>query len=140
MNVWENDKGFTLIEILVSITILSVVLVVFASFFTQSALFTKKNEKEIVALNLARLALEELRQNPQSFSNNEMVFEQFNMEGKPFVSAVKGDGTFQQYDQYRLRLIVTPVSDMNTYQVKVQILTNDGVTLTETYGLIEVSP
>jgi prepilin-type N-terminal cleavage/methylation domain-containing protein len=48
-----NQDGFTLVEVLVSIVILSIVLTTFFSFFGQSLVFSGKNEEKLVAYNLA---------------------------------------------------------------------------------------
>ena len=42
----QNEKGLTLVEILVAITILSIVLITFSSFFLQSAKHTNSNKRE----------------------------------------------------------------------------------------------
>jgi len=139
-NWYKKEKGITLVEIIVSIALLTIVLTIFASFLTQSSLFTKKNEEGIIAVNLARLVLDELKQYPQSFPDGEVVYETFNIEGKPNITAVNEDGTFKQSNQHKLRLTVTPVVETDTFQVKVEVISNDGETVTETYGLIEVSP
>ncbi|MTT31745.1 prepilin-type N-terminal cleavage/methylation domain-containing protein [Terrilactibacillus sp. BCM23-1] len=49
-----NDKGMTLIEILAAITLLSVVLISFASFFIQSGRVTTFNGVKSTALQLAQ--------------------------------------------------------------------------------------
>ncbi|MBS8265086.1 prepilin-type N-terminal cleavage/methylation domain-containing protein [Mesobacillus boroniphilus] len=42
-----NQKGMTLIEVLLSIVIISIILTSFAGFFSQSAIFIKKNENKL---------------------------------------------------------------------------------------------
>ncbi|WP_141603889.1 type IV pilus modification PilV family protein [Terrilactibacillus laevilacticus] len=49
-----NDKGMTLIEILAAITLLSVVLISFASFFIQGSRVTSFNGVKSTALQLAQ--------------------------------------------------------------------------------------
>lgn len=53
----KNKKGFTLIEVLLSITILGVVTIGMLSLFTQAYSYTKMNENRTVAINVARNAL-----------------------------------------------------------------------------------
>ncbi|MEH7106640.1 prepilin-type N-terminal cleavage/methylation domain-containing protein [Bacillus sp. JJ1764] len=48
------QKGLTLIEVLISILILAIILLSFMGFFTQSALFTKKNEQKLDTLQIAQ--------------------------------------------------------------------------------------
>lgn len=52
-----KQDGLTLIEVLVSIVILSIILTTFFSFFSQSMTFSGKNEEKLVAYNLASKTL-----------------------------------------------------------------------------------
>ncbi|WP_421380217.1 type IV pilus modification PilV family protein [Bacillus salacetis] len=56
-NILRNNQGLTLIEVLVSVTILSTVLLVFLNFFFQAGTYTNMNQKKTVAVNVARNAL-----------------------------------------------------------------------------------
>lgn len=60
MNAWKflkNNHGLTLIEVLVSLTILGIVVTSFLSFFNQAYSYTKKNEDKTVGINVARNVL-----------------------------------------------------------------------------------
>jgi prepilin-type N-terminal cleavage/methylation domain-containing protein len=46
-NKLGNQNGLTLLEVLLSIVILTIVLTSFAGFFSQSAMFVKKNEEKL---------------------------------------------------------------------------------------------
>ncbi|WP_179295622.1 type IV pilus modification PilV family protein [Bacillus sp. FJAT-45350] len=52
-----TQKGFTLLEVLASVVILTIVLTTFFSFFSQSLVFSNKNGDRIVAYNLAQKTL-----------------------------------------------------------------------------------
>jgi prepilin-type N-terminal cleavage/methylation domain-containing protein len=54
---YSKQDGFTLIEVIVSIVILSIILTTFFSFFGQSLVFSGKNEEKLVAYNLASKTL-----------------------------------------------------------------------------------
>lgn len=56
-NFIQSDKGLTLIEVLVSVTILGIVLLAFLQFFIQANTFTNQNLKKTVGVNVARNAL-----------------------------------------------------------------------------------
>jgi prepilin-type N-terminal cleavage/methylation domain-containing protein len=43
----DNQDGLTLLEVLLSIVILTIILTSFAGFFSQSAMFVKKNEEKL---------------------------------------------------------------------------------------------
>ncbi|EKN65869.1 hypothetical protein BABA_18282 [Neobacillus bataviensis LMG 21833] len=51
---FQSQKGLTLVEILVSIVLLGIILTSFMGFFTQSALFTKKNENKLGTMQTAQ--------------------------------------------------------------------------------------
>lgn len=54
---WTREQGFTLIEVLAAITILSIVTLAFTSYFTNSLSYSKQNQNKTVMINLARNAL-----------------------------------------------------------------------------------
>ncbi|USB33676.1 type II secretion system protein [Paenibacillus sp. YPG26] len=62
----SKDQGFSLIEVLAAITILSVVALVLSSYFTNSLSYSKKNQNKTIMVNLARNALFYMEK--QSFS------------------------------------------------------------------------
>lgn len=53
-NKIDNEQGLTLIELLLSITLLSIVLITFLSFFTDTFRFNSNNDHNIHAMNMAR--------------------------------------------------------------------------------------
>ncbi|GGE75799.1 type IV pilus modification PilV family protein [Priestia taiwanensis] len=53
-----KQDGFTLLELLLSFTILMIVLIGFFTFFSNAASFTKKNNEDLQAINLARDVVE----------------------------------------------------------------------------------
>jgi prepilin-type N-terminal cleavage/methylation domain-containing protein len=57
----QNECGFTLLEILLSITILGIILLGFFQFFGQSMIFSNKNEAKLQAVNIARQVMNELQ-------------------------------------------------------------------------------
>ncbi|WP_243292072.1 type II secretion system protein [Bacillus sp. FJAT-47783] len=145
---WKFDEsGVTLVELVASITILFIVLSVFATFFTQSALFTKKNEEAISAVNLARLVLEEVRENHSVIPFKTAEYETFNKGDTPHISYVTEDGTFLANEKLRLKLFVEVVTDkqngesmnLGAYKITIYIVNKKGEIVTDTYGLIEVT-
>ena len=57
IKILKNNRGLTLIELLVSITILGIVLLSFMNFFLQSSTYTNSNQKKTVGVNVARNVL-----------------------------------------------------------------------------------
>lgn len=58
----QNEKGMTLVELLIAIVLLGIVLVSFMSFFTQSAKFTAHNNEKLTAVQVAEDVIAEVRQ------------------------------------------------------------------------------
>ncbi|WP_226036522.1 type IV pilus modification PilV family protein [Aquibacillus saliphilus] len=59
-----NNNGFTLVELLAAITILSIVIISFLGFFSQSTLFSSKTDDKLTALNVAERILSEVKNDP----------------------------------------------------------------------------
>lgn len=57
-----NDRGFTLLEVLLSITLLGILLISLLSFFNQAYSYTKKNEDKTIGINVARNVLHYIEQ------------------------------------------------------------------------------
>ncbi|WP_394233119.1 prepilin-type N-terminal cleavage/methylation domain-containing protein [Niallia oryzisoli] len=57
----NNNRGFTLLEILAAIVILGIILTVFFQFFLLSQKATTGNEDKLVAVNIAEGVLEKIR-------------------------------------------------------------------------------
>jgi prepilin-type N-terminal cleavage/methylation domain-containing protein len=75
-NILRNNQGLTLIEVLVSVTILSTVLLVFLNFFFQAGTYTNMNQKKTVAVNVARNVMMHLEK--QSYVEMREYFEDVN--------------------------------------------------------------
>lgn len=59
---FQTEQGFSLLELLASLVIFAIVITAFMGFFYQSSMFTKKNEDDLVAMNLAREVLEVIKE------------------------------------------------------------------------------
>src|SRR5690606_7901361 len=57
----KNNKGLTLVEILAALVLLSIVLITFMSFFTQSAKFTAHNQETLTAVQIGEQAVSDIR-------------------------------------------------------------------------------
>lgn len=62
-----NKKGFTLIEVVASITILAIILTVCMNTFVFSNKTAVSNNEELVAIHLAKGMLERIKANPSNF-------------------------------------------------------------------------
>ncbi|SFE70377.1 type IV pilus modification PilV family protein [Alteribacillus iranensis] len=62
MEYLHSNKGITLVELLVSITLLSIVIVTFLGFFSQSITFSAHTEDKLTSLNIAEDVLIEAKE------------------------------------------------------------------------------
>lgn len=77
----NNSRGFTLVEVLISLSILSILMLVFFNVINTSIKTNKKNEIDINALNLAQSEVENIRMqiknnntsNIKNLENNEII-------------------------------------------------------------------
>ncbi len=63
----KNNNGFTLVEILVSITLLMIVGITFFQFFVFSQKNTSENKEKLVAVNLAQSVLEQIKNSKDAY-------------------------------------------------------------------------
>ncbi|WP_169525464.1 type IV pilus modification PilV family protein [Pseudalkalibacillus hwajinpoensis] len=66
----RTERGFTLIEILVSLTLLTSIVLTASYFFVQSNTVSSYNNQKLVAVNLARSTLERVQLNPDLYVTN----------------------------------------------------------------------
>jgi prepilin-type N-terminal cleavage/methylation domain-containing protein len=61
LKLLRREEGFTLLEVLAAITIFSVVILMFSSFFVHGFQTAKSEDKQLVAMNLAQQIVEDLK-------------------------------------------------------------------------------
>jgi prepilin-type N-terminal cleavage/methylation domain-containing protein len=61
MYTYANEKGFTLLEVLAAIAIFSVALLLFNAYFVNSFSSAKRQDSQLVAMNIARQIAEQWR-------------------------------------------------------------------------------
>lgn len=72
----EKQNGFTLIEVLLSIILLFIILTSFMGFFTQSALFSKKNEQKLGTIQSAQKVINLVEMNvTKQILENDMIID-----------------------------------------------------------------
>jgi len=86
MVVRKREAGFTLVEVVVAVLILSIALLAFSSMIYIGVFSTDRSSSETVAINLAQLLLEEMKENPSSWLGKEIERATFDLVGyKDFV-------------------------------------------------------
>ena len=78
----NNNKGFTLLELLISLSIITIILLAFSTIIISSIKGNTKNDKDISALNLAQSEIEivrkQIKDGKTSFKNSENETLEFN--------------------------------------------------------------
>lgn len=148
----KKQNGFTLIEILASIIILSIILITFFSFFSQSINFSKANEEEYAAIHLAEQIWVNLnksvdnspsnpnfKQNLNLTTYNTAQQNALNVDQNGFID-IDGNGIINEMDQYKLNLVIqleSNFTNFDIYFVNIRIVDKNNHVLTETYGYLK---
>ena len=111
----KNKKGFSLVEVLASILLLSIVLISFSSFFIQTNKAAVTNNEKLVVINLADAVLERLKidDSPELLDkllNSYEVpfpFELEKMNGKDYSASIKASQNVDEKDIKLINVVVT---------------------------------
>jgi prepilin-type N-terminal cleavage/methylation domain-containing protein len=125
----SSDKGFSLIEVLVSLSILSISVIFISNFFIQANEISAGNNRKLVAANLARMTLDRVQQNPESYGikvpKEKDVFSTSNCHDLPSDECKKLYSTKINETKYEISLYINEDSDkeeeMNLLPVTVTI-------------------
>ncbi|RDU35040.1 hypothetical protein DRW41_19865 [Neobacillus piezotolerans] len=119
MKTLQKQGGFTLLEVLLSIVLLSIILTSFLGFFTQSALFAKKNEYKLDTVQTAQkiVNLIELNVTKQDLMENNII------DGRGFV--LNGTKTLNQIEVEKL----IDESSGSDYNVRATVTNNSAENL-----------
>lgn len=115
----NNNKGITLLEVLLSMTILIIVLTAFLTLFPQVSLFNKKSDSALSSINLAKekiVLLENIVRDDRSKADIDKVFI-INNDDSLVINYVNKD-----FASYKLLNLTEDIKEeTNTYVIK----TND---------------
>jgi len=70
---FNNNKGFTLVEVLVSVVLLSIIILTFSNLFIFSNKTAVSNNEKLVAVHLAKATLERIKLDPFSYIKDPRV-------------------------------------------------------------------
>lgn len=140
---YRNQKGLTLIEVLLSIVILSIILVTFMKFFPQMGMMYKQNENKQQAVNVAKELLIDWQKKGDAL--NSFISNPSNSVIPGYKSSDTKYYYFQEkrYD-FDVEIIIKKNPDLNgspfkAYPVHIKLKSNKGNIITETYGYIIIS-
>ncbi|MFE4199022.1 type IV pilus modification PilV family protein [Aneurinibacillus aneurinilyticus] len=80
MRILSNEKGFTLIEVIAAIIIFSVSLLLFNVYFVNSFSNSKKQDTQMVAMNIARQVAEQWKNSEGTLPSSKFPEEKLNEE------------------------------------------------------------
>ncbi|MBS4216993.1 prepilin-type N-terminal cleavage/methylation domain-containing protein [Bacillus sp. FJAT-49711] len=130
-----NHKGLTLIEILASITILTIVILSFLAFFSQAMLFSGKAEDRVTSINIAETVLSNVKDQTADYTgkNPRTIDEKQYKEIEPIIINNKS------YYPYVNKTQETP-EELKLQTVHVLIFTHksDNTPVSETYGYLKL--
>ena len=112
----KSKNGLTLIELLISLSILTILVLGFFKFLNGTINMNLKNEKDIQALNIAQSEIEEIRQNIKS---NNLDIEDGEWKNYSEQSFLESDFMPEYVDEYNVKQI------LNKYIIKDVEDTND---------------
>lgn len=132
----RNQKGLTLLEVLLSLVILTLILVTIMKFFPQMGTMNKQNEEKQQAVNLAKQELIEWQKiDLKSFLANPSasVLSEYGRFVDPYYIFTKTK------DNYTVEVWLKNTSDLNNGLIKanmllIKILNKNNNVISETYG------
>lgn len=140
MNLLKKENGFSLLDILISLSLLSIVLLVFVRFFFQAETFTIINKDNSSAAQLSQEVLEKVKASPYQTDLKTADWNQL------YRTNVRGEFLIQVNDQIFFPIVkIKPASSqinsfptqLNLYYIQIEIWANENgqrVEKYETYG------
>ncbi|MCH6266686.1 prepilin-type N-terminal cleavage/methylation domain-containing protein [Neobacillus citreus] len=137
---FKSQRGLTLVEVLISIVLLSIFLTSLLGFFTQSAMFTKKSEQKLGTLQTAQMVVNMIEENvtreslrlPLKDINGIVLYTTPITDGTGAVNSnmQPANGTFLLKDKGELESLLKKTITTN-YSVST-IISNDTLTVNDT--------
>ncbi|MBM6619759.1 type IV pilus modification PilV family protein [Bacillus suaedaesalsae] len=138
----NTQAGLTLLEVLASIVIVGLIVTTFFGFFSQSMLFSSKNEENLQAINIARKILVVVQEAKVS------DLDRLDNDTKSEIGIKNDDPSLPYYiedkknNKYYVK--VEPILDKATYSltpISVQVSTtpfeDENAKITETFGYVK---
>lgn len=137
----KNQKGLTLVEVLVSVVILSIILLSVMKFFPQMVFMNIQNLNKSQAINTAKQVLVEWQN-----SNDVKNYLDDNTTGS-LPGLYNDDGTYYYCEtsegNFSANIKIKKVSDLSTgpieqHFIQVSLINDKGIKVSETFGYIKV--
>lgn len=136
----KNNKGFTLIEVIASLVIITIVLISFAQIFIQANKQASLNNEKLVVINLADAVLEKLKATPVQKKTITNVNEYFQNEPTTMILNGKTYTISYQASQNSTKHTNTNFSEseLNFIRVVVTVISPNGKTKATTEGYVVI--
>lgn len=106
----QNEKGFTIVELLASIIILSILIIGIFQMFVFSAKTATSNQTKLVTIHLAKATIERIKVDAGSYFPFDMVGE----------TEIFNEGNCHYFAEINCDLFTMTVNDLN-YEVEVEV-------------------
>ncbi|WP_010099178.1 type II secretion system protein [Ornithinibacillus scapharcae] len=129
--MFHNKNGFTLVELLASIAILTLVIGAFIPIFINIAQWNNKSEDNLIGANLIAEVAYNLESNAEGFSNIEIA-----SCNDTYSFVDYGDSYEMNGREYDVNLHVCQEEKVSLYRTKIQIYSQDNTLVGESYTYI----
>lgn len=141
-NQIKNERGLTLLEVLLSIVILTIVLVSVMKFFPQMGMMNTQNQEKLESMNLTKKVLIDWqnRDDIKHLLKDESGMTEESIEG--FKEKTEDHYLFEQsIDGYRVEITIQRASDLESeptkaHQINIRFFDDKNIKIAETYGYI----
>ncbi|MDN4495510.1 type IV pilus modification PilV family protein [Ureibacillus aquaedulcis] len=152
-NLFKNNNGISLIEVLASLVILSIILISFMNFFPQMGQKNVQNENKQEAINIAKKELfywKSAIENSSDFNSfkNNPTSSSFSFIGSNDIVtfdsntiSIKTDQTKSTSSDFSVTTTIHRATDLpskpkKAYQMDIQLFKKNDILVSETYGYI----
>ncbi|MDN3018503.1 prepilin-type N-terminal cleavage/methylation domain-containing protein [Paenibacillus sp. BSR1-1] len=145
MELSKNEKGLTLIEVLISIVILSMILLTTMSFFPQMGLMNNQNKVKTQGINTAKELLLKWQNDSDRLNlffknpNASIIAEYKPITGKDYYNFETVEGDF--FVNIQIKINPSKESKIyNAHQIFIKLYKNNkrDIAVSETYGYVKV--
>ncbi|MFJ5715542.1 prepilin-type N-terminal cleavage/methylation domain-containing protein [Neobacillus sp. NPDC093127] len=142
MKFVQNEKGVTLLELLISIVILSIIFLSVMRFFPQMGFMNKQNEDKTQAINTAKEILIDWQNSPDVKS---FLVDPTNETLEDLPTNKKTEGGFYYFYTVNgsfnvtIKIKITPSKESNVskaHLIQIQLFNKRGNVVSETYGYV----
>lgn len=139
----ENERGFTLVEILVSIVILSVIVPIFFQFFVVSQKVTTNNEDKLVAITVAEDVLDRIKHNlyPELVGKGRGIYTGDDCTGTNKDECLKRYNIERNHNHYVIQIEIVedgPENVVGLKLVEVKVFDDNGYFKSSVKGFVEL--